>query len=83
MPVAQRRHLRCCETEPLQKTRGAAKMRDPSLELVWRKLLFESVSCFGHQFSWTLPLRPWLHILYIALTRVRSIFFVSRMWATR
>ena len=47
MSVEQRRHLCCCGTEPLQKTRGAFHTHDPR-QLIFRKLLFDSISWLGH-----------------------------------
>ena len=57
----KRRHLCWCGTEPLQKTRGAFHTHDPR-QLIFRKLLFDSISWLGHRLLWTRPLRPWLHI---------------------
>ena len=51
----------CCGTEPLQKTRGAFRTCDPR-ELIFRNLLFDSISWLGHRLLWTRLLRPWWHV---------------------
>ena len=61
MSVVQRRHWCWCGTELLEKTRGAFHTHDPR-QLIFQKLLFDSISWLGHRLLWTRPLRPWLHI---------------------